>query len=589
MIEIVDVPLTQWDVNRKVEVTGEAKYVHFANAGDSKAVKLPLVNGQCEIPEHLLQTGKALNVYAVLEGVTLESRSFAVRKRERPEDYIYEPDKRDYIYTLIDEANDAIKNANDAAEEAREAAENCSGGGGGNVLNVWVEGNEADHTSMEIYEHVDNYRGPVQLRCDGGYYQLLHVEDGGSAYFGYIADEQLLKAVLINGNNVERYEHWFTSPDNINEAIGDMVKTVNGISPDKNGNVYIEVGGDGFTCLTPQQFGAKADGVTDDTAAIQAAFNACNAEGGGTVYFPKGLYLLGDAIKFYSNMHIVGEQGAVLLQRDGNTGGYNYGNLMRNYNNGGGGYSVTENVVIEGITFDGGDQDTHPSTLLAFCHSQNVTVKGCRFVNGLGNSTVGNAHDIEVNSSQKVKIINCEFDGSRRTYKYSEQIQLDAFYMQVAYPWLPDEGTNNNIDNTITNDVYITGCLFKGVPYDGSTSNSSVAIGNHGKANGNNGADFVRIINNVFEDGYICVNMQCGNNTNINYNYITGHFLGCFIGNSGTCVGNVCEEDLSTQFRNTALNGSCNIVAGVNIDDKTGDISTALDHIIALQEELIDT
>lgn len=127
MIEIVGVPLTQWDVNRKVEVTGEAEYVHFANAGDSKAVKLPLVNGQCEIPEHLLQTEKALNVYAVLDGVTLESKSFAVRKRERPEDYIYKPDQREYIYTLIDEANKAIEKADDAAQALRTVVPEGSG------------------------------------------------------------------------------------------------------------------------------------------------------------------------------------------------------------------------------------------------------------------------------------------------------------------------------------------------------------------------------------------------------------------------------------------------------------------------------
>ena len=38
---------------------------------------------------------------------------------------------------------------------------------------------------------------------------------------------------------------------------------------------------------TPQQFGAVADGVTDDTAAIQAAIDT-----GKDVYFPEGTYLV---------------------------------------------------------------------------------------------------------------------------------------------------------------------------------------------------------------------------------------------------------------------------------------------------------
>ena len=45
--------------------------------------------------------------------------------------------------------------------------------------------------------------------------------------------------------------------------------------------------------LTPQQFGAKADGVTDDTDAIQKAINTVFARGGGIVFFPRGVYALG--------------------------------------------------------------------------------------------------------------------------------------------------------------------------------------------------------------------------------------------------------------------------------------------------------
>lgn len=40
------------------------------------------------------------------------------------------------------------------------------------------------------------------------------------------------------------------------------------------------------------QFGAAGDGTTDDTAAIQAAFTAAGANGGGVVFFPKGSYLI---------------------------------------------------------------------------------------------------------------------------------------------------------------------------------------------------------------------------------------------------------------------------------------------------------
>ncbi|KRA96200.1 mannuronan epimerase [Pseudomonas sp. Root68] len=41
-----------------------------------------------------------------------------------------------------------------------------------------------------------------------------------------------------------------------------------------------------------QNFGAKGDGITDDTAAIQNAINAAAAAGGGQVYMPTGTYIV---------------------------------------------------------------------------------------------------------------------------------------------------------------------------------------------------------------------------------------------------------------------------------------------------------
>src|SRR5690349_18405659 len=39
-------------------------------------------------------------------------------------------------------------------------------------------------------------------------------------------------------------------------------------------------------------FGAAGDGVTDDQPAIQAAIDAAGVAGGGTVWIPRGTYLL---------------------------------------------------------------------------------------------------------------------------------------------------------------------------------------------------------------------------------------------------------------------------------------------------------
>ena len=124
MIQIAGSQLNQWDVGRSVSVSdSQATHVHFANQGDSKAVIIEITDGTAKIPNYLLQTGKPLLAYAVLDGVTLECKSFAVHKRERPENYVYEDDRRNYIYELITRAEDAVENANQAAQKANEAAE----------------------------------------------------------------------------------------------------------------------------------------------------------------------------------------------------------------------------------------------------------------------------------------------------------------------------------------------------------------------------------------------------------------------------------------------------------------------------------
>lgn len=48
-------------------------------------------------------------------------------------------------------------------------------------------------------------------------------------------------------------------------------------------------------------YGAVGDGVTDDTASIQAAVDAARAAGGGTIYAPEGDYLITSTVDLYQN------------------------------------------------------------------------------------------------------------------------------------------------------------------------------------------------------------------------------------------------------------------------------------------------
>lgn len=59
-------------------------------------------------------------------------------------------------------------------------------------------------------------------------------------------------------------------------------------------------------------YGAKNDGITLNTNAINQAINACNKNGGGTVLIPSGLWLTGPVI-LKSNVELHTETGAVVL------------------------------------------------------------------------------------------------------------------------------------------------------------------------------------------------------------------------------------------------------------------------------------
>jgi parallel beta-helix repeat protein len=86
----------------------------------------------------------------------------------------------------------------------------------------------------------------------------------------------------------------FGTNDNFPEIIdSDLVVT---------GGLYVKEG----PTLDVRVWGARADGVTDDTAAIQAAIDACNTAGGGVVFLPPGTYLVSAIIRPKSNVWIRG-------------------------------------------------------------------------------------------------------------------------------------------------------------------------------------------------------------------------------------------------------------------------------------------
>jgi polygalacturonase len=65
--------------------------------------------------------------------------------------------------------------------------------------------------------------------------------------------------------------------------------------------------------FNPYDYGAKGDGKSIDTKAIQATIDQCHQEGGGIVNLQNGIFISGTII-LKSNVHLYVESGAVLKE-----------------------------------------------------------------------------------------------------------------------------------------------------------------------------------------------------------------------------------------------------------------------------------
>ena len=72
-----------------------------------------------------------------------------------------------------------------------------------------------------------------------------------------------------------------------------------------------------------RKFGAVADGKTIDSPAINKAIEEAAAAGGGTVYFPAGVYA-SYSIRLKSNIVLYLEQGATILAANTSLDGNDY-------------------------------------------------------------------------------------------------------------------------------------------------------------------------------------------------------------------------------------------------------------------------
>ncbi len=109
-----------------------------------------------------------------------------------------------------------------------------------------------------------------------------------------------------------------------------------------------------------KKYGAKGDGVTNNTAVIQKAIDRLSKHGGGLIIFPEGTYLTGSLL-LKSNISICLKKGSILL---GSTNPYDYYPL----------------VLSESFKND----DNAPLALIMASGARNISLEGEGMIDGQG-------------------------------------------------------------------------------------------------------------------------------------------------------------------------------------------------------------
>jgi len=241
-----------------------------------------------------------------------------------------------------------------------------------------------------------------------------------------------------------------------------------------------------FTPVNVKALGVIGDGVTDDSAAIQAVIDSCEVNGGGTVYLPAGTYLLGTGHGDPSAPH--GTNQTLLMPKDGvNIIGDGMGKTILKVADGlnaGDGFGVLDgrdatnqydvtsisDVIYSDFTIDfNGSNNPHDSGMthnhnnkgIGIYVGDNITIQNISFLDNVGTNSVfigspGASGDTTM--VENVRVENCYF------YKMARD----------------DNQTDHSSLYVIADDVVISGNVFRNTDTAIHASNNVAALDIHG-------------------------------------------------------------------------------------------------------------
>ncbi|HUA65816.1 MAG TPA: glycosyl hydrolase family 28 protein [Alphaproteobacteria bacterium] len=232
-----------------------------------------------------------------------------------------------------------------------------------------------------------------------------------------------------------------------------------------------------------RDFGASGGGAANDTAAINGAIQKCNADGGGTVYFPKGQYAAG-SIHLLSNVRLMLDAQAVIF---GLRGAFELPepNPWRKYQ-------------------DGGHSHFHDSLLYGE-NIENVAIVGGQ-ING-GHDAIGHGDPKPGNGDKLITVkVGKNLDFENITHeKGGHFCYLLDDCQNVTIHGVVIKESRDAVDLMGCSDVRIFGCNFTGCSDDTIGVKSDFALGR--RINSEN----IYVWDSYFESG--CNGLQFGSET----------------------------------------------------------------------------
>lgn len=201
-----------------------------------------------------------------------------------------------------------------------------------------------------------------------------------------------------------------------------------------------------------ETFGAVGDGITDDTASIQAALDFANDSGGGLVQFTPGkTYAVSTFLVVYDYTTIYA-YGAT-IKAIGNSG------LLRNFRSDEtfSAYDGHSHIQILGGVWDGNAFNgstgsvTAMTNVMGFVHSADITIRDATIQN------VSSSHGVEFNSTENAKVINCNFLGYQDNTADSSRQYAEAVQIDIAVSGSSSIGA---FDSTPSRNILVDGCYF---------------------------------------------------------------------------------------------------------------------------------